>query len=434
MLVGDDAGDAGDATGSISDLIPDDQLTGSDQPTEDDDLSASQEPTKPSDDKDPADSADSAQPVEKPVDQQSQSDWDDETGEPSIRTNNKGEKIYQWPEPRAKRIYEGYKLSKEYGEIAPTVADAKAHSDAFTQRELMLGDLTSDDPARVDTFLGWMNRTSPKAMEHAASLLPKGLKTANPEAYQKLRTGVFEDAASEFYTAAKQAQDAGNTQDADRYLFLAQSIDYHLNRPFLANSFDEIKLQTPVDQREAELVAREAKIREQEQRNETARWDSWRQSTNAAIKSEVDSLLTSALEPLKHIKEQAPRLFERARKQLLDDVRAGIASDKNFDRLFQSRFMQAKTSQTEDVRAALKQQYVARVRTEINKARRSIIEDFGATYLKQASDRRDKQANAASRREPTTQGTATNGGVPLADKVKNAKTAGDKIDALLGIG
>lgn len=360
-----------------------------------------------------------------------QPEWDEEVGAPKILKTSKGDEVYQWPKDRGQRIYEGYKSSKAYQEIAPTIEEARAHQGAFIDQMQMLGDLRGESPTGVDTFLGHWNKMAPQAVVTAAETMVAHLPNANPAAYAKLESGVMDRTTDRFYQEYLTAKEAGNKNLADRYLFAAQSIDFLQNRP--AKDPNGITRPAPVNEREQALKQREDALSKTQTQQEADQWKTWSDATNTGIRTEMQGELDKSLLPLKALKDANPKAYDRAVKDLNDAIRDGLDSDQNWNDLFNLRYKQSRKSKSDTDRTALRNQYLGRFRVELAKRAPGIVREFTDTFMASAATRRAKVENSNTRKEVSGGASSSTKPVAPGGRYKAATDVQGKIDALLGL-
>lgn len=360
-----------------------------------------------------------------------QPEWDEEVGAPKILKTSKGDEIYQWPKDRGQRIYEGYKSSKAYQEIAPTIEEARAHQGAFIDQMHMLGDLRGESPKGVDTFLGHWNKMAPNAVVTAAEAMVQHLPLANPPAYQKLEAGVMNRTTDRFYQEYLTANEAGNRDLAARYLFAAQSLDFLQNRP--ARDPNGITRPAPVNEREQSLRQREEALSRTQTQQESAEWKTWSESVNTGIRTEMQGELDKSLTPLKALKDANPKAYDRAVKDLNEAIREGLDADQNWNDLFNLRYNQSRRSKSDADRTVIRNQYLGRFRVELAKRAPGIVKEFTDTFMAGANARRAKVENSTSRKEVSGGAASSTKPVAPGGRYRAATDVEGKVAALLGL-
>jgi hypothetical protein len=381
--------------------------------------------------------AEEEQPVEEPVAQPEkpegeEEEWDLEVGAPKVITRD-GKKLWVYSEARGRTLHSGYKLAKEYQSIAPSLDEARTHLTGYIGHENLKTDFASGDPASVSKVLGFLNSTSPAGMEAAAEVLARELPKGNPQAYAKLRGGMIQNLAEEFYSAYSEIGNAEDDQ-AKRFLFAAQCLDAISGKAF--RNPKDIKAPDPVATRLQEIQEREAKLRQAEQQRSQNEVKSWSEMTNTHIRSEINGLYKTALAPIQALEKANPKAYNRALLELRTGVQDGVNGDKLWQERWNVRYRQALQSRNDDDRKALTDMYVAKVRTIANRIVAPIVKDYTETF-KVSAEKRQARANDASQRKDLPGGAA--GSKPLMkanaryDDAKKTRNVNSMVDALVGL-
>jgi hypothetical protein len=427
------------SAGSIEDFL----LGGSDEGTDATDTDSTDSSTDlladATETPDPSAPASTTEETEQPVaakdDASEGQEWDPEVGAPDILKDSKGKEIYQWSKARGERIYHGYKAAQQYQEIAPTVEDARTHQQAFVEKEQMMADFSSGEPDRVENFLAFLNKTSPAAMPQAMEILAKGLPTGNPEAYKALRNNVISSEANSFYADAKRLLAADpNSQDGQKYLFAAQTLDFLAGRPF--RQLDQVSLPSEPDARETALAAREAEIKKYESQRSENEWKQFEGGFQKTIQEGFKTQISEVFdEPLKALKAANPKMYDRAVTELREEVRKGMAADQNFSQLYKLKMDQLRSNRNDAAAKALRQQYLGRTRIEVAKRAGSIIKDYSTAFVAaNAADHAKLKQSAARKEVQSGAGASGSKGIALDNqRYAAAKTVDDKVNALFGL-
>ena len=361
-------------------------------------------------------------------------EWDEEVGAPEVSKGEKGKQAYTWTKERGERIYQGYKTAQQYSEIAPTIEEARQHQASHVGQELLRSDFQSGDPNRVNSVLGHLNKLSPDGMVHAAGILPSGLKSDNPAAYTKLRSEMSSVMADEFYQDANRLR-ATDPEEADRYEFAAKTMDFISGRPQGQQSTPATPrpmAADPVDSRLAEIKAREEALKSHETTQQTAKWDSFQKSTNAEIRTQIDKAIDEALAPIAKFKDKSPVMYKNLRDGVYRDLKTSLSSDKSWTTLFQVRYADARSTQSDEDRAELSRRYVGKARTALAKLTPAAVKEFSQTFVATSDQAHDRQNRSAEKTEVS--GGAARGDRSLTlpnSRYKEAKTVDEKVNALL---
>lgn len=332
----------------------------------------------------------------------------------TVRDRN-GKKEWVYPEERGKAIYEGFKLSREAGEIfgedvtADVLRERQAAHDWLQTQRL---DLTSSNPNdQVTAFANMFDDIGrsieageishdPRATVGRAFAMTLAHKA--PEAYAEMSRGIMQDQINSLY---QEAHKAGNTQ----LLRSVQNLDFKLNGKFLKDDQVAASVPTEVDERTRDLEAREARIAQADRQQAEKQWGTWKQAAVTGSRDAVTKAVSDGIpQNIKDAFKGTPEAIQRIEKLFRVEVEEAIKGDQNFLRTRDNLIRRAQNG-SEAVRAEvaseLAKRYTARAKQVISTKAAGII---GAeTRAIKSANTATQQRHEAGKTRKAIPGTST---------------------------
>lgn len=342
-----------------------------------------------------------------------------------------GKKVWTFPEARGRKIYDGYKFANEVRDIAPSLEDVKTHHSAYVNQERMHQDFESGDPQAINEFLGYWNSVNPRAMEVAAEVMIKGLPQANPQAFGRARSLILDDLISELRNA--EASYEAESQDAQRYKFAAEMLEYHLSKAGDRMTRTQ-QTKRDVDPRTEQLEReREQLLRERAERANAER-QNFVQDTNRRIQTKVAKEIDQSLQKLAPLKASNEKAYNRAVRDLRQELAESMRAAGEWKQTFELSYEKAIRSGDPKEQQKLVDRYLSQVRLKLPRLSASIIRDFTNDYLRKVDQRTTKQEKAATKtQDMSAGGAASNPKVPGSKSYEKATTVEEKLSILLGV-
>lgn len=322
-------------------------------------------------------------------------------------------------ESRWKRVHAGYKWTQEVGKalgivgedgrvdlsLFPSMDEVKGMRGAYSDRIAMEHDFASADPQNAQTFIENWNQFSPQGMAAVAERLPEILATANQQAYQAMASPVL-GRFLDFMYKAPQVEDGALRQ---RLLDAARVTEWWLNgMPQQGGYRSDQDIQTAtrpalVSPQEQSLAAREARVREYEQRTATAAWTGFTNAVNERIRADVSTEVETALKPLKPLYPNQVS-YEAVRDRFQNQFQQALKQDTIGQRQFDVAVERARASRSEADRDQLTAQYVQMVKRAIHAVRGKFITEASAGIKQNSDARHSALQKSASKVGPASAG------------------------------
>lgn len=353
-------------------------------------------------------------------------DFDEEVGPPRV-VEQDGKKEWHWSESRARTIYSGYEEAKKYREIAPTVEEATKHRNAFIDNLAMHSHFRSGDPTKLDHFINYWNRQSPQNMAALTGRMVEVARASNHPIYGEVSKVALRDVADQFYREYASSPNKETSEEAQKFLFTAQMLDWFLGGEFRAP--ENIKAQDPVAERLAAVERREREVQQFHTERAQAAWNQFSEGLNSEIRSGVSDEIAQALEPIKHLKKDQPLVYKAAAGELREAVKKAIAADESWRTLYGLRHDEARRSMNDNDRKELAALYRNRARRAISSAKAAVLNSVGSSITKQSEQEHKRLAESGQRKE-------TRGSAPSPARLPNStqgKTLDEKVKNILGL-
>lgn len=313
-------------------------------------------------------------------------------------------------QPRGREIVQGYKV---LGELAkpldkggighiPTIEQARNYYLAHRDQRLMENDLNSANPQQVGRFLNHIfNDQRPKEAQVAiASSLVPALAN-NPELYAIVMEPFLEQYRESVMERLKETRgykDNVADEEADALWFAAQILNKDLKGEYLKpdtapqNGTVVTTGPDPLARERQELATQRAEIdrfRQQQSQQQQASWmNAYNQNVGQSLYNEIDA----ALEPLKEVYKNAPSMFAAARRQLHDEVVAGVTGNRHAMELhgvtMNDSFRAGSLQSAQDAA----KQYINMATQVLRQRRRAFLEGAGLSSQRQIEQRHSEAA------------------------------------------
>jgi hypothetical protein len=370
------------------------------------------------------DSLDEAEPVDDvaPLDIEGETPAEppkDENGEElpegvQVREKN-GKKEWVWPEGRAKGIYAGYKnaLAAEgiLGEELTTQAIETRHN-AWLDQEAMISDYLSGEPGAEGRFLGQLANWAKTAQDNGevqhnplrniAHQLPKFfIEQGDTASYEAMAVPVFRHELDQLY---EEAAAPGNED-----LFASvQRIDNRLFGRYKKR--EEVSTQAdPLAKREAEIAARENKLKEADTKRRQGEYSAWQDTTTAKMREAISAGIIDRLGPdvLKSY-EKFPTELQGVKDLLRNEFHASLKKDPAWQQYLANQTRKAANAPTPAVRDAISADLETRSKAKAiywadpqrNPRVKEILSQRAAAIKATSDARHQRHAVGAARRDP----------------------------------
>jgi len=355
-------------------------------------------------------------------------EFDAEVGPPRL-VEYEGKKEWHYPEAKARLLNELAREARQFHEVVESPEAARQLVEQALELSAMQEYYQSNEPAKVDEFLSYWGRRSPETLVTIARRLAERARLENVPAYEAMGTTIIGDLRDLFYQEYAALPDKTG-EDAERYLFGAQILDWFLGGTFKAP--DQIQPIDPVQQRLTEVEQRERGLRAEMSRRSEAAWGGWRDQTDAEVRKGVFAIVDQALEPIAALKGQF--VYKAARNELAQAIREAVSQDRIFIQRFGIRYDQSRRTRSAEDRKALVDMYSARARRAIALVKAKVITEASQAAVQQSQDIHARQEVAQRRTDLSPGGPAKSPQVvnPKYAKAKEEKDLEGMVKALVG--
>jgi hypothetical protein len=362
----------------------------------------------------------------------------------TVREKANGKKEWVFNENRGRNIYEAYKAAQGAEEVfgEPLTTElAQSRQNAFVDQESMIADYLSGEPQAEGRFLNQLANWAQAAQENGdvrhnplhsiASKLPQFLaEQGGTEAFEALAAPVIRMQLDALY------QEALGEDQKDLFASI-QHLDKRLYGTFRKRA--DIAAPDPFARREAELNAREAKLKQGDSQRSQASHQEWHAKTLTGIKTAVEDAITEKLGP-EVIKsyEKFPVDLAAVKTLLRQELHERLKNDAAWQKELKSannRAANASPEIREQIREGLTARYRAKASFWTDPVRNPKVAEIlrqRSAVIKQNSDAKHQRLqNGAQRREPGTIGTPAKRSVAAAPNGRStAEDWANAIDSL----
>jgi hypothetical protein len=336
-----------------------------------------------------------------------------------IREKANGKKEWVFPENRARSIYSAYKSAQAAEDVfgEPLTAElAQSRQNAFIDQESMIADYLSGEPQAEGRFLNQLANWARAAQENGdvqhnplhsiAGKLPQFLAEAGgSEAFEALAAPVFRMQLDALY------QEALGEDQKDLFASI-QHLDKRLFNTFRKRA--DIAVPDPLARREAELSAREAKLKQVDTDRARAEYGTWQAKTKEQIKNTVSEALSERLGPnvIKSY-ERFPTELQAVKNLLQAEFQAALKKDVAWQTYIDQAGRRAANAKSPDIRDAITADLQARYKAKAihwadparNAKVKEILSQRAAAIKANSEANHQRLQKGAERRDPGAIGT-----------------------------
>lgn len=354
-----------------------------------------------------------------------------------VREGRNGKREWVWPEARGKAIYAAYKNAQAAEavlgeELTPEAIEARHN--AFLDQEAMISDYLSGEPGAEGRFLkqlaGWAKAAQDNGevqhnpLRSIANKLPQFLiDSGDLESYEALAVPVFRYQLDELY---KEASAPGNE---DLFISL-QRVDNRLfgqykKREELTATAD------PLAKREADIKAREDKIRQADQQRQKGEYAAWQDTATTKVRDAIAAGIVDRLgaEVIKSY-EKFPTELQGIKDLLKNEFHAAMKKDVAWQQYLSNQTRKAANATSPSVRDAITADLETRAKAKAiywadpqrNPRVREILSQRAASIKASSDARHTRHAVGAARREPGAVG------IPVRNTVREKPNGGNTKD------